>query len=215
MKTIQLKNVELENLLASALDVFFHDSVKNLAKEWHVRERKDELIPDYHPCSDEYLFEAFKEKLEDYAFPRAVLGAQLFEMRDYGLKILPILERRVHHVKKFLGPSINALSMVYPENGYIGWHHNGNYPGYNVLFSYSQDGNGNFSYWDYDTKSIQRMQDVPGWNVKAGYYSSQDTERDKVYWHSAQTKNQRISIGFILENETVWKEMLTKISSEI
>ena len=34
--------------------------------------------------------------------------------------------------------------MWYPKDGYIAWHNNWNVPGYNVLFTYTETGNG---YW--------------------------------------------------------------------
>ena len=43
-----------------------------------------------------------------------------------------------------LGIRFCALKMWYPKDGYIAWHNNWNVPGYNVLFTYTETGNG---YW--------------------------------------------------------------------
>lgn len=210
METVQLKNTELIKKLDSTVEIFYSDQVTGLVNGNYRKEKKDDLITEYHPCSKEYLLEAFKYELEDYSNPRGALGSELMDMRKSNLEILSVLDSKINDIGKFCENANYALTVVYPDNGYIGWHHNGNYSGYNVLFTYSLDGDGGFSYWDYNTKSIKTMQDSPGWNVKVGYYPSQITQRDKVYWHAAQTKRQRVSIGFVLNNEDAWNRMIKK-----
>lgn len=215
MKSIQLKNLEIIKLLDSTLDIFYSEEVVGLVNGNFRKEKKDDLIPQYHPCSEEYLLEAFKQKLEDYSNPRGSLGSELMDMQKSNREYLNLLREKVDKLGKLCEKATNALTVIYPEDGYIGWHHNGNYPGHNVLFTYSLDGGGSFKYWNYNTNSIETIQDSPGWNVKVGYYPSQLTHRDRVYWHSAQTKKQRVSIGFVLDNEAVWQKMITKFGRPI
>lgn len=214
MKVIPLRNDRLETLLSNTIKLFYSGEAKKITDE--TKERKDNLITDYHPCSDEYLFEAFKLKLEDFGYPRAALGCSVLEIDRNSLKYkeLPIIEKEVKSISRFLGTPKNALTMSYPDNGYIGWHHNGNAPGHNILFSYSLDGDGEFCFWDYETQSIKRLKDKPGWNVKVGYYPSERTERDKVYWHMANTKKHRVSIAFIINQKEMWKNMIDEITLE-
>lgn len=110
----------------------------------------------------------------------------------------------------FLGTRNCAVTMLYPENGYMGWHHNANAPGYNILLSYSIDGDGFFRYVDPTTKEIVTLQDTPGWSIKVGYYGSFEQE-NKIVWHCARTKKIRFTIAFIVPKESMWHDMCEDI----
>ena len=45
----------------------------------------------------------------------------------------------------------NALTTMYPPNGFIGWHNNANASAYNLIFSWSETGDGHFQYIDGET----------------------------------------------------------------
>jgi len=110
----------------------------------------------------------------------------------------------------YLGARNNAVMMYYPKNGFMGWHHNANAPGYNILMSYSTDGDGYFRYRDPVTKEVVTMPDKKGWTIKVGYYGGWG-EDDKIYWHCARTKNPRITLGFIIPDENMWQMMIDDI----
>jgi hypothetical protein len=111
---------------------------------------------------------------------------------------------------KYLGARNNAVMMYYPENGFMGWHHNANAAGYNILLSYSLDGDGFFRYRDPITHEIVTIPDKEGWTIKVGYYGSFE-ETDKVYWHCARTKKPRLTLGFIVPDESMWQMMIEDI----
>jgi len=90
----------------------------------------------------------------------------------------------------------NALASIYPPNGYMSWHTNTDAPGYNVLLTWSEKGNGFFRYQDPITKEIVTMQDKPGWNCKVGYFGKY-TETDKLFWHCCGTAELRITVAWI------------------
>ena len=50
-------------------------------------------------------------------------------------------------LKTELGTS-NALSQLYPPEGFIAWHNNANAVGYNLIFTWSETGEGWFKYLD-------------------------------------------------------------------
>lgn len=212
MKSIKLKNPRLENLLSGTIDLFYNDSVREMCKI--VPAKKDNLIPNLDPCSDEYLYEAFKLKLRDFGYPRALHGigrGDMERIKPNNAKV-QLLAKSVGRISRFLGTQYNALSMYYPENGFIGWHHNGNASGYNILITYSIDGDGGFSYWDYKTKSIMTIPDKIGWSVKVGYYPNERKEPERVYWHMAKTKKERITIAWVLNQKDMWKNMIDEIT---
>lgn len=216
MKSIKLNNRRLEKLLSNTTELFRNENILEITKKHAERENKlkDSLIPEYHPTSDEYLFKAFKLKLSDYAFPRAVYGASIQHVLDFhpNNKNVLAIRKATTVLKNTLGTEREALSMLYPDNGFIGWHHNGNAPGYNILLSHSLDGDGSFDYWDYETKSIKSIPDKPGWNVKVGYYPNQRKEPKRVYWHMAKTKKSRISIAWVIDQKDMWKNMIDQIT---
>lgn len=212
MKPIPLKNSRLKVLLDNIISDFFQPKLVDLGKK--TRDRKDDLQPNNYGCSEEYLKEALKHSTPKYGFPRSCLGLGM-SMQSTPPQFLEIFEptqRKVTKIGTYLGTPVNALTMLYPDNGYIGWHHNGNAPGYNILFSYSQDGEGCFKWYEKATKTIHVIKDNPGWNVKVGYYPSEKTETDMVYWHCAETKKQRVSLAYILNHKDMWKNMIDTIT---
>ena len=211
MRPIPLKSARLTTLLSNITNEFFKpEAVKIISK---AQPKLDELQPGVDSCSDEYLEAALKMPVREYGYPRACLGHGMDNTGFHNWEIFDTARRQVKRVGNFLGTPVVALTMIYPDNGYIGWHHNGNAPGYNILMSYSQDGDGYFSWYDRHTKQINKIQDTPGkWTVKVGYYPNERSETERVYWHCAATKKQRISVAFILNHRDMWLSMINAIS---
>lgn len=90
-----------------------------------------------------------------------------------------------------------TLMSLYPPGGYIGWHSNYDVPGYNVILTWSETGDGFFRYVDPKTREIITMQDTPGWSCKMGYFGSGNEE----LWHCAYTNCRRATIAFRFENK--------------
>lgn len=210
MREATLKNNRLEKLLSNTIEDFYSENTIKILSG--IKPRKDNLISDLYACSDEYLFEAFKHKISDYGFPRSCLGLSPRDVGNRQYDFYEDLMNKITKIGSYLGTPNNALAMTYPDNGYIGWHHNGNAPGYNILLTYSQDGDGHFSYWDNDTKSIVRLQDKPGWNVRVGYYPNERKHPDKVFWHMAETKKQRITLAWVLDHKDMWTNLIDEIT---
>ena len=109
----------------------------------------------------------------------------------------------------------NTLVTVYPPGGWISWHNNANAAGYNVIFSWSEDGNGWFDYWDMDKKERVRVPDHSGWQCKMTYFGSYD-EPDKLCYHAASTDCLRISVAYVWgRNEAMWQDIIEDIENPI
>jgi len=212
MRPVPLKSDHLQTLLSNITRLCHSDEFKKVADR--VAPRLDSLIDNekYPAYSDEYLREALKLKSSEFGYPRGVLGFGTGHENYTNYKMFSPLEKQVKKISGFLGTPKNALTMVYPENGFIGWHHNGNAPGYNILLTYSQDGDGCFKYYDKAADEIVTIQDKPGWQVKVGYYPNQAKEKERIYWHAAQTKKQRISVAWIIDHRPMWINMISEIS---
>ncbi len=213
MKSIELKNDRLKTLLSSTIELFYNDTIRQVSKR--CKEKKDDLIKDHDARSDEYLMKAFTLNAADYGWPRALRGTGFSDMMHLipNSKYTDGIAKITSRIGKFLGTPNQALTMYYPEDGYIGWHHNGNASGYNILMTHSMDGEGGFSFWDYKSKSIMTIPDKIGWSVKVGYYPDLKAEPGRIYWHMAKTKNPRISIAWVLNQKIMWKNMIDEITS--
>ena len=111
-----------------------------------------------------------------------------------------------------LGVQHSALSTLYPPQGFIGWHNNANASAYNIIFTWSEHGEGWFKYVDPKTQEVITIQDEKGWNLKAGHfgiYGSGD-----VVYHSAKTDCYRMTLSYTLgHDEDYWKDCIDFISS--
>jgi hypothetical protein len=107
----------------------------------------------------------------------------------------------------------NALSQLYPPKGYIAWHNNANAVGWNLLFTWSETGEGWFKYIDKYGKEIT-IPDKKGWSVKGGYFGSYD-EDNKLCYHAAYTDCLRLTQSFVIgKNYDYWKDCINYISGE-
>lgn len=106
-----------------------------------------------------------------------------------------------------LGVRYNALFSIYPPGGYISWHNNQNAPGYNVLLTWSENGDGYWEHLDPVTNEVVRIDDVPGWQCKYGYYGSYIEGKEKVLYHAAATNCWRMTIAFVFNKEESGREM--------
>lgn len=116
---------------------------------------------------------------------------------------------------QLLSARTNTLNTVYPPGGFISWHNNANASGFNVLFSWSETGEGWFEYWDMKKQEKVRIDDVPGWQCKMGYFGPY-YKPETLCYHTAYTKCWRISVGFVFaEADNIWKEVIQDIENPI
>ena len=212
MKSLHLKNKNLIKILYN---------ISNRINDKEFQKRLDEAsVPDirikndFDPCSIEYLNKALETPLE-YGYPGHAYGMGVKEyIKDSELVLQKTLMNEISELQIFLGTSRNALSMYYPKDGYIGWHHNGNAPGYNILFTFNTTKQGAFYHYDLDAKKIITMPDCEGWNVKAGRYPCEKKEPDNLFWHCADTKSPRLTVAFVIDNKLLWEDMIDEIQDE-
>lgn len=143
----------------------------------------------------------------------AQFGPEFFnEVRDINLEL-------DDEIQNFLGARVCALKAYYPAHGHIGWHTNWNVPGYVIILTYSPDGQG---YWRHvdpagaksitpDPEKVIHIPDQKGWHGKAGYFGKK-TETDKLVWHCAYTSSPRITVSYVIDSESVWRDMVDEMS---
>lgn len=108
-----------------------------------------------------------------------------------------------------------ALFTMYPPGGFLSWHNNANACAYNLIFSWSETGDGYFKYVDGKTGEDVVMQDVQGWQCKAGYFGSYNEPWDKRVYHAAKTNCWRITVSYIFDESAMSMGMQDEIIEEI
>ncbi len=161
--------------------------------------------------SNEYLESINREK--HVGFPEVSHGIDLSDTEVTPLSFRDDINKTTADLNTFFGTKFNAVKMYYPAGGYMGWHNNHNVPGYNILLSYTQNGDGWFRYQDPLSKEIVTLYDTPGWTAKVGYYGSKE-EDDKVYWHCARAYEERLTFGFVVPDEDMWEMMCEDLYSQ-
>jgi len=109
----------------------------------------------------------------------------------------------------------NALTQLYPPNGFISWHNNANASAYNLVFSWSETGDGCFRYVDGHTGNEVVMKDVKGWQCKAGYFGSYSEPWYQRVYHAAETDCWRITVSYMFDRSDMSLGLQDDIIEEI
>lgn len=111
-----------------------------------------------------------------------------------------------------LGVETSALSQLYPPGGFIGWHNNANASAHNLIFTWSETGDGWFKYIDPKTSELVTVQDEAGWNLKAGYFGAYGS--DDVVYHAARTNCWRMTLSYVLGHNTdYWQDCIDYVTN--
>lgn len=231
MQVIRKLNSELESYLNVFRDWAFEQENQMQIEALAIaeRERLGLNLGGERACSTEYLMSI--NPSSHVGYPPELFGVDLnYEtLRKAGANVDPTFLNRVRNInfatdsllQSYLGAKVSALKAYYPAEGYIAWHTNWNAPGYNIIFTYSKSGNG---YWRHinpkdstgpepDQRNLVHVDDNPGWHCKVGYFGSK-SEFDKIMWHSAYTKEPRLTLAYIIYDRLIWENLIEEIRGE-
>lgn len=174
---------------------------------------KSFLDPYEYTITHEFLKEEMAKGYEGHeGFPTSMKGVELQEfwaMQFYNAEWNEAVNNILYKLTNILTAKRNALAAYYPKGGYIGWHTNWNAPGYNVLLTWSETGDGYFEYWDTEKEEVVRIQDEKGWNCKVGYYGKNvPEEKGRELWHCAYTNCERLTFAYVIPDEFMWEGMI-------
>jgi hypothetical protein len=122
-----------------------------------------------------------------------------FPVEHYSLPVYNIPDDRLKEVTKYtandfisnLGANSDAVFLYYPPGGFVGWHTNQNNSGWQFIFSWSEQGNGFFQYYDKKKKAIVQIPDKAGWQCRHYHFGKDEPDH---CWHSAYTNVPRITV---------------------
>lgn len=213
MNTAIIRNEEFLDLLNE-----YSDLVQTIDIDKVGNYNKDDDADWY--TGDDYRKQIIYKGREHFGYPESSMG---FELRaehfryadiDKQVELAGKGEQLVDDVCIYLGAHRKALSMVYPPKGYIGWHNNANAPGFNIIFTWSESGDGQWEHIDPKTKEHVVIPDVKGWQCKYGYYGTYE-EPDRLLYHAAKTNCLRTTIAFVFNGDERGKAMAENVIEEI
>lgn len=159
--------------------------------------------------STEYLIQRQNETCaQKQGFPEQSYGVDFLNMDCFDTDIFMGRINQLDGIlKTYVGAQRAALKMYYPPEGFIDWHNNSNAFGYNILFTYSETGDGAFLYQHPITKEIVQMTDKKGWSAKVGCYDRADGQ---PLWHAAYTRCRRLNWAYVVP-ETLWYDLVEEL----
>jgi hypothetical protein len=197
MTEVVIRNQELLDTLNSFVEEFY-------SREGH--QRPDMWMSDEGDQGEYYTGEVYlrqdclKRKIPIGA-PEKHLGQPIKNMVRIDPSWADYMQRVKYDFASQLGAHTSALLNFYPPGGYVGWHTNWDANAYQILFTWSLDGNGYFRYYDKFKDEIVTIPDVPGWQCRHFYFGALE-EPEHHCWHSAYTDCDRITLAYKFVNGT-------------
>lgn len=206
IKKIQIKNSyvsEILNAISENVNIFFDDF-----------DYGEKISPEKY-ISEKYCDDIISMGRNHGGLPELEEGISLnnhpkLKESNFHSTVWPKLHTKSIELQQFLGSKHQALFLYYPPEGFIAWHNNADASGHNILFTWSETGDGWFSYRDENNETV-KIKDTKGWSCKMNYFPSYDDKKDRTpLYHAAYTKCKRLSIAFRFEENDSYLEDLKK-----
>lgn len=198
MSEVTIRNSELLEVLNGFSDEMLSKPSYDDEKYWTFREWQDIGKGEYY-CSRDYLDECLsRDELVGppdryFAQPISKMVREDKEMWE------GFMQKVKYDFASELGAHTSALLSYYPPGGFVGWHTNYDANAYQILFTWSETGDGYFRYYDKQKDEIVTIQDVAGWQCRHFYFGA-GHEEDLHCWHSAYAGCQRITLAYKFVN---------------
>ena len=223
LKHVPINNPELLDILDGYTKLHtlegFEENVHLSARE-HARQRaywigdkhRDEIIAkgtNHDGFPDQLV--GYNLKMSDRKHNMFSRDADPLFKRDLTLRLADLNDRMMN----FLSVKHNALCAIYPPGGFISWHNNANAAAFNLIFTWSEFGEGCFKYIHPVTKEEVVCEDEAGqWTCKAAYFGHYG-EPDKLLYHAADTDNWRTTVSYTFNTEMASEEFREMVSADI
>lgn len=217
MRSVNIKNKEILEILDEFLQIWWDKRETDLEK-FHLGS-KDSNREEY--ISDEYKnkiinmgssHDGFPEKLKAYSLRLEVNENPKISDIEINKGYLKANEKIQHA----LSTKYNAICAVYPPGGFISWHNNANASAYNLIFTWSENGDGYWKHVDPYTGKDVLVHDVPGWQCKAFYFGAYIDKPEDIVYHMASTNCWRMTIGYVFDrhHKQFWEDVIEELETE-
>ena len=222
MRQIEIRNEELLSILneyPKLKDIDGFENNVHLTAREHLQRRDHYTGDEFRKriMGDGTKHDGFPDQCVGYVFRLNSIEHEIFEptspavWRNEFLKKVSDLNDKMMN---FLAVRNNALACLYPPGGFIAWHNNANAPGYNFIFSWSETGDGWFKYVDPNTGQVVKVQDKPGWQLKAGYFGHYG-EPERLLYHAASTDCWRCTVSYVFSRDDASEDFREEIIEDI
>ena len=200
IKDIPIHNQEVLDILNKYL--WFYENLDILKEGVHMNgeglDAKDWVSEQYlnRVMSMGTSHDGFPEKVKSYNFKPERM---MFRDKEKSIGLVKKYDELNSEFMNYLSTKNCALAVLYPPGGFISWHNNANASSYNLIFSWSETGDGYFQYVDGDTGETVKLQDKKGWQCKSGYFGHYGEHQSKLCYHSAKTDCWRMTVSFIFD----------------
>ncbi len=195
MSEITIRNKGLLKTLDETLNMFLEH--KELCTELSDNLQRDIPVEDWEKfCKEEYMHEMIARGDFHQGFPERGFGFQVAQGAKERPDIFePLKKWTKTELPMRFGARSNSLTSYYPPNGFVGWHTNWNASAYQLILSWSESGDGYFSYYDRKSDTIITEPDKKGWQARWYRFGRQD-EPQHHCWHAMWTNCPRFTLAF-------------------
>ena len=195
MTEIVIRNEGLLQTLNDTVEMFLEH--RELMTELSDNLQHDVPVEEWENfCKEDYLHEMIATGVDHAGFPETGYGFQVAQgVRQRPDVFTPLKDWTKNQLPMMFGARSNSLTSYYPPNGFVGWHTNWNASAYQIIITWSENGDGYFSYYDKETDTIITEQDVKGWQARWYRFGRYD-EPQHHCWHTAWTNSPRFTLAF-------------------
>jgi hypothetical protein len=217
MRSVSIKNPEVLSVLNEFINIWWDKKETDLKK--YYLGAKDEDRNSY--ISDEYKNKLMSMGSSHDGYPEKIRGYNI--KLDGNVNLLssdPEITRNYikinEKIQHILSTRHNALCAVYPPGGFIAWHNNANAAAYNLIFTWSENGDGYWKHVDPYTGKDVIVQDVPGWQCKAFYFGAYNDGPENLVYHMASTDCWRMTVSYTFDrtHKQFWEDVIEEIENE-
>lgn len=222
MQDVPVRNPELLTILNEYKDLHkwegFSDNVYCMAKEH--KDQRDWFVGEGH------LKEIVDQGTRHEGFPEVMYGSETSAHRKdnvyytktasakFKKDCTALIANTNQQMMTWLGTRNNALTATYPPGGFISWHNNANASAFNLIFTWSETGDGCFKYVDPESGETVVMEDKPGWQCKAAYFGSY-RDPENLFYHAAETDCWRVTLSYTFDTSDSSQQLREDVIEDI
>lgn len=217
MRSVNIKNNEILNILNEFKNIWWNKRETDLTKfklTCEEANRRDYISTEYKNkiINMSSAHDGYPEKLKGYNIKLDFDNNLKFSDTTINNDYIKINEK----LQQILGTRHNALCSIYPPGGFISWHNNANASSYNLIFTWSENGDGYWKHVDPYTGKDIIVPDLPGWQCKAFYFGAYEDGPENLVYHMASTDCWRMTVSYIFDryHKQFWEDVIEEIETE-